>query len=110
MDADLNQSGGFRLFEDSTTQCFLFPELFDRLTVFQFDQVEGSSDGGAIMLQAAERRLGIIAALADCMQDDREAGKVRHEMEELLTQRVMAIACGYEDGNDAALLGFRSGP
>jgi Transposase DDE domain group 1 len=92
------------LFEDSTTQCFLFPELFDRLTVVQFDQLEGSSDGGAIMLQAAERRLGIIAALADCMKDDRQAGKVQHEMEELLTQRVMAIACGYEDGNDAARL------
>jgi hypothetical protein len=29
---------------------------------------------------------------------------LRHEIEELLTQRIMAIACGYEDANDAARL------
>jgi Transposase DDE domain group 1 len=56
------------------------------------------------MLKAAERRLGIVGALADCMEDDRQEGKVRHQLEDLLTQRVMAIACGYEDGNDAAQL------
>jgi spore coat polysaccharide biosynthesis protein SpsF (cytidylyltransferase family) len=56
------------------------------------------------MLKAAERRLGIMGAFADCIQDDRQAGKVQHELEELLTQRVMAIACGYEDANDAARL------
>ena len=56
------------------------------------------------MLKAAERRLGIIFALADGMKDERQAGKVRHELDELLTQRVMAIACGYEDANDAARL------
>lgn len=56
------------------------------------------------MLKAAERRLGIIGAFADCMKDDRQAGKVQHELEDLLTQRVMAIACGYEDANDAARL------
>lgn len=56
------------------------------------------------MLQAAERRLGLIFALADGMKDKRQAGKVEHELHELLMQRVMAIACGYEDGNDAARL------
>jgi hypothetical protein len=90
--------------EHTTTQCFLFPELFDRPLVAQFDQPQGSSDGGAIMLQAAERRLGLIFALAECMKDERQPGKVEHELEELLTQRVMAIACGYEDANDAAHL------
>jgi hypothetical protein len=92
------------LSEDTTTQCFLFPELFDRPLVAQFDQPQSSSDGGAIMLAAAERRLGLIFALADCVKDERQAGKVEHEIDELLMQRVMAIACGYEDGNDAARL------
>jgi len=31
-------------------------------------------------------------------------GKILHEMEELLTQRVMGMALGYEDANDAARL------
>lgn len=36
----------------------------------------------------------------------RQAGKVQHELRELITQRVMAIALGYEDANDAARLAF----
>lgn len=72
--------------------------------VAKFDQRQGSSDGGAILLQAAERRLGLTSALRGCLRDDRQAGKVQHELQELITQRVMAIALGYEDANDAARL------
>lgn len=89
---------------DTTTQCLLFPDIFCKPVVVQFDQRQGSSDGGAILLQAADRRLGLVSALAACLRDDRQAGKVQHELRELLTQRVMAIACGYEDANDAARL------
>ena len=72
--------------------------------VVKFDQRQGSSDGGAILLQAAERRLGLTSALAGCLRDDRQPGKVRHALSELITQRVMAMALGYEDANDAARL------
>jgi hypothetical protein len=92
------------LTEDTTTQCLLFSEISDRPVVAKFDQVHGSSDGGAILLKAADQRLGLTEALAACLQDERQPGKVRHEMQELLTQRIMAIACGYEDCNDAARL------
>ena len=90
--------------EHTTTDCLLFPDIFDRPVVAKFDQRQGSSDGGAILLQAAERRLGLTSALATCLRDDRQAGKVQHELRELITQRVMAIALGYEDANDAARL------
>ena len=90
--------------EHTTTQCVLFPGIFKQPVVAQFDQSQGSSDGGAVLLKAADRGLGLTAALAACLKDDRQEGKVRHELEELLTQRIMAIACGYEDANDAARL------
>jgi hypothetical protein len=90
--------------EHTTTDCLLFPDIFDRPVVAKFDQLQSSSDGGAILLKAAERRLGLSSALAACLRDDREPGKVRHELSELITQRVMAIALGYEDANDAARL------
>ena len=90
--------------EHTTTQRVLFPEFFDRPVVAQFDQPQSSSDGGAILLKAADRRLGLTEALAACLQDERQTGKVWHEVDELLRQRVMAIACGYEDANDAARL------
>jgi hypothetical protein len=92
------------LTEHITTDCLLFPDIFDRPVVAKFDQRQGSSDGGAILLQAAERRLGLTSALAAGLKDDRQPGKVQHELRELITQRVMAIALGYEDANDAARL------
>lgn len=88
----------------TTTQCLLFPDIFRKPVVAKFDQRQGSSDGGAILLKAADRRLGLNTALAECLHDERQPGKVQHEVSEMLTQRVMAIACGYADANDAARL------
>jgi Transposase DDE domain group 1 len=90
--------------DDNTTQCLLFPGIFPKHVVAQFDQRQGSSDGGALLLKAADRRYGLIACLASCLQDERQTGKIDHTLEELLAQRVFAIACGYPDANDAARL------
>jgi len=89
---------------DTTTECLLFPDLFDKPVVAQFDQRHGSSDGGAILLKAADRRYRLTERLAECLQEERQAGKVEHSLEELLGQRVFGMACGYEDANDAARL------
>jgi hypothetical protein len=96
------------LSEHTITECLLFPDIFDRPVVAKFDQRQGSSDGGAILLKAAEQQLGLTSALAAGLRDDRQAGKVQHELRELITQRVMALALGYEDANDAA--GLASDP
>ena len=92
------------MFDDSTTQCLLFPEIFSKPMVACFDQRQGSSDGGAILLKAADRRYGLIESLAGCLRDRRQAGKVDHSLRELLAQRVFSIACGYPDANDSARL------
>lgn len=90
--------------EDTTTQCLLFPDISPKKVVACFDQQQGSSDGGAILLKAANRRYGLIEVLASCLLDERQAGKIEHTLEELLAQRVFSIACGYPDANDAARL------
>jgi hypothetical protein len=92
------------LSKHTTTDCLLFPDIFDRPVVAKFDQRQGSSDGGAVLLKAADQRLGLTSALAACLKEERQSGKICHEIEELLTQRVMGIALGYEDANDAARL------
>src|ERR1700756_4632215 len=78
--------------------------MFAKPTVLQFDQRHGSSDGGAILLKAADRGYGLIGGLAGCLEDERQAGKVDHSLCELLAQRVFSIACGYPDANDSARL------
>jgi hypothetical protein len=82
----------------------LFPDIFDKPVVAEFDQRQGSSDGGAILLKAADRRYRLTERLAACLQDYRQPGMVDHQVEEILAQRVFAIACGYPDANDAARL------
>ncbi len=91
--------------DDTTRQSVLFSDLGARPVVAQFDQPHASSDGGAVLLQACDRRLGLTQALIDGIDDRRQAGKVRHALGDLLRQRLYAIACGYPDGNDASRLG-----
>jgi len=82
----------------------LFPEIFAKPVVLEFDQRQGSSDGGAVLLKAAEQRYGLIASMADCLRDPRQAGKVDHSLRDLFAQRVFSIGCGYADANDSARL------
>jgi len=90
--------------DPTTTQCLLFSDLLDKPVVTQFDQEHASSDGGALLLKAADRRLGLIDTLGRCLPDEREPGKVQHELADLVSQRVYGLACGYADCNDAARL------
>ena len=91
--------------DPTTTPCVLFPDLFGKPLTATFDVPNASSDGGAVLLKAADRRLGLIDALAACVADARQPGKVVHGLEELIAQRVYGIACGYPDANDGARLG-----
>src|SRR5258708_25400988 len=90
--------------EDSTTRCLLFAGFFRKPVVAQFDQREGSSDGGALLLKAADRHYGLVAGLSSCLRDERQAGKVDHSLRELVAQRVFSIACGYPDAHDSPRL------
>ena len=89
----------------TTTQCVLFQDVFGKPLLARFDQPHASSDGGAVVLKAADHRLGLIPRLTDALRDERQPGKVVHGLEELIAQRVYGIACGYPDANDGARLG-----
>ena len=43
-------------------QTVLFPDLFDKPLVATFNQEHASSDGGAVLLKAAERVYGLVKA------------------------------------------------
>jgi hypothetical protein len=90
--------------EDNTRQSVLFPEIFKKPVVAKFDEQHSSSDGGAILLRAADLAFNLTRRLTNSLRDDRDQARIAHEQEELLAQRVFAIACGYPDCNDAARL------
>ena len=43
--------------------------------------------------------MGLLDRLAACLEDRRQPGKLRQDLDSLLAQRVHALACGYPDGN-----------
>jgi hypothetical protein len=87
--------------ESTITQTVLFADLADRPLIATFDQPHASSDGGAVLLKAADRQLGLVAALTATVPDARASARVTHGVGDLVAQRVFAIACGHPDGNDA---------
>jgi hypothetical protein len=72
--------------------------------IARFDGGLLSSDGGLLALREVEHRLGIADRLAACIDDPRAPERVRHGIATILRFRLLMIAAGYEDGNDADAL------
>ena len=66
-----------------------------------FNGGEVSSDLGALLLSAVDRRIHLMDRLSQAIVDRRHPSYITHPLRDLLTQRVFQIASGYEDGNDA---------
>jgi len=85
---------------DDTVLPFGFPAVCRKKVVAAFDGGRISSDGGVMLLGAAERRIGIAATLASLIADPRDPALVTHSVADILRARMLAIACGYEDADD----------
>jgi hypothetical protein len=72
--------------------------------IARFDGGRLSSEGGLLVLREVERRLGLADRLAACLKDRRAPEKVVHRLAEIIRFRMLMIAAGYEDGNDADML------
>jgi hypothetical protein len=53
-----------------------------------------------LFLREVERGVGVIRRLVDALTDTRHQSYIDHSYNELVSQRVYQIACGYEDAND----------
>jgi hypothetical protein len=85
---------------ECTQSSFNFKAHFSREVVARFDGGTMSSDGGALLLRQTDQRLNLLARLADCFEDHRCRGLISHSVQELVSQRVYALALGYEDLSD----------
>ena len=59
-----------------------------------------TSDGGGVLLRAADEMLRLLPRVARCFADTRRKASCAHSVENMLRQRVYALALGYEDLND----------
>ena len=59
-----------------------------------------TSDGGGVLLRAADEAINLLSRAGRCFTDVRRKASCEHTVENLLRQRVYALALGYEDLND----------
>ena len=76
----------------------------DKATLIDFDGGRLSSDGGLVLLGEPDEQLGLTRDLAAVLRDRRDPRRIDFMLHDLLKQRVLQIAAGYEDANDADTL------
>ena len=86
------------------TECnqevFSFTAHFSRRVEARFTAGQVTSDGGALLLRQADRKINLLARLAACFSDGRSPSLITHQLPEMLAQRIYGLALGYEDLND----------
>ena len=71
-----------------------------RVFTTSFDGGAITSDGGVLLLQEVEKRCRILERFGECFVDFRNPKLITHSAQQLATQRVLALALGYEDLSD----------
>ena len=89
---------------DSTPMLLGLSPVSGKTIVAKFDGGLLSSDGGVLVLREVEQRLRIADRMAACMKDPRAPEQITHTMADIIRFRLLMIAAGYEDGNDADAL------
>ena len=86
------------------TQCsqetFSFACHFSREVKAEFSAGQVTSDGGALLLREVDGKIGLLPRLIGCFADGRSRQLIRHQLREMLGQRIYGLALGYEDLND----------
>ena len=85
---------------ECTQQGFAFEGHFSRRVVAEFSGDRLSTEGGALLLREADRKIDLLRRVADCFTDTRQPERVEHRLPEMLAQRIYGLALGYEDLND----------
>lgn len=83
-----------------------FQDLSSRCVVADFEAGDVTSDAGLLLLREVDLGLKIISRAALAFTDGRDPARIEHTLEELLRQRVFAIAAGHEDLADHDSLRF----
>lgn len=90
--------------ENPTSEQLVFSSICGNKVTAVFDDHRVTSDAGALVLREVEQQVKVIDALTDAIVDPRHPSYVRHEVWEMIAQRVFQIALGYDDANDCDTL------
>ena len=85
---------------DDNQISFSLPAVARKKVTAAFDGGRLSSDSGVMLLALAERRRGLADTFAALIADPRDPDHITHTVADVLRARMLAIGCGYPDGND----------
>jgi hypothetical protein len=81
-----------------------FTPLASRSVTAAFDAGAISSDGGVLLLREVDRKINLLGRVSALIPDPRNPLFIEHDQRTMIAQRVLAIACGWEDLNDQGQL------
>ena len=82
------------------TDRLVFQDAGRRQVTGRFNGGRLTPDAGVTLLREANRVLGVTERIAQCFVDHRDQARTEHSVQDLVAQRVMALALGYEDLTD----------
>lgn len=85
---------------DCNAEPLRFASLGRKAVLADFRGGRLTTDAGVLLLRELEQRLGLFDALDAAIPDPRLPEMIVHDQRALLAQRIVALACGYEDLND----------
>jgi hypothetical protein len=92
--------GGKAVPTDCNPEPIAFTPLANRQLIAQFDGGRITSDAGALLLREVARKAKLFERMAAAVPDPRDPAMIEHDQQTLFAQRVLGIACGWEDLND----------
>ena len=85
---------------DDNKLSFNLPSVSRKKVTAAFDGGRLSSDSGVMLLALADRRRKVSDTLAALIADHRDPSHITQTVADVLRARMLAIGCGYPDGND----------
>src|SRR4029077_7377046 len=85
---------------DDNQLSFKLPSVSRKKVTAAFDGGRLSSDSGVMLLALADRRRKVSDTLAALIAHRRAPSHITHTVADVLRARMLAIGCGYPDGND----------
>ena len=85
---------------ECNTSAIRFTSLGRQQIVADFNGGPITSDAGAIVLRQVDHRLRLFDRIDAIIPDPRDPESITHAQRTLIAQRIIAIACGWEDLND----------
>jgi len=80
------------------TECnqtqFPFEAHFSRGVVAEFSGERLTTEGGSLLLRAADGKIGLLRRVGRCFTDARDPQRIEHELSEMLVQRIYGLALG----------------